>query len=235
VDVEELIAADPKLHQSWDESPQRSLKVMDEVLRYIDHNVVDGSRTLETGCGVSTLLFALRRAQHLCVSPDGYAIESIREFCAANRIPLDRVRFEVAPSESVLPRCELETLDLVLVDGSHSFPAVFIDWYYTAPALKVGGRLVIDDTQLWTGRVLKDFLLAEPEWTLDRDFAPRSVAFVKAREVDPQKGWWAQQYVVAMSSPPSSWGLKLRRGAELIRQGRVRALAQRIAGTVSRR
>ena len=53
---------------------------------------------------------------------------------------------------------------LVLIDGSHSFPSPFIDWYYTAFRLRVGGFLVVDDTQLWTGHVLKRFLEAEPDW-----------------------------------------------------------------------
>jgi hypothetical protein len=48
---------------------------------------------------------------------------------------------------------ELDPLDLVLVDGSHSFPQVFfIDWFYTAGALKIGGHLLVDDVHVWTGR-----------------------------------------------------------------------------------
>jgi hypothetical protein len=49
--------------------------------------------------------------------------------------------------------------------SSHSFPQVFIEWFYTASALKVGGHLLVDDVHVWTGHVLRDFLLDEPEWT----------------------------------------------------------------------
>ena len=62
-----------------------------------------------------------------------------------------------SPSTSRLPSVhsptlELDALDLVLIDGSHSFPQVFIDWYYTQSALKVGGALLVDDVHIWTGK-----------------------------------------------------------------------------------
>jgi hypothetical protein len=39
-------------------------------------------------------------------------------------------------------------LDLVLIDGDHAFPASFIDWYYTAEQVKLGGYVIVDDTNL---------------------------------------------------------------------------------------
>jgi hypothetical protein len=51
----------------------------------------------------------------------------------------------------------LPPLDIVLIDGAHAFPFPFLDWYFTASALKAGGLLVIDDVQIATGTILADF------------------------------------------------------------------------------
>ena len=164
----------------------------------------------------------------MCVTPDEYAIARIRAFCDEQGISAARITFKIGPSEAILPATDLGDLDLVLIDGSHSFPATFIDWYYTASQLRVGGTLVIDDTHLWTGEVLKSFLLEEDEWEIDRDFAPRSIAFTKARELVPNKGWWSQRYVVGMTH-----GRRLRdrvgRWLALARRGEFGELRRRLA------
>ena len=224
MNLEELIARDPKLHRGG-----KSWKLHDNVLRYIDRRIGDGAHTLETGCGLSTIMFAFKGCHHVCVSPDRFAVEKITEFCDEAGISLERIRFEVAPSERVLPGLALDPLDLVLIDGSHSFPGVFIDWYYTAPALALGGAVVIDDLQIWTGEVLRDFLKAEEEWALERDLPPRSVAFRKVAQVNPQKGWWLQRYVVEHSGPyRSSLGRSLGRALDLARRGEFATLAAKV-------
>ncbi len=87
----------------------------------------------------------------------------------------------------MLPALDLGELDLVLIDGSHSFPQVFIDWFYVQEALKVGGAVIVDDVHVWTGRVLRDFLEAEPEWSLERRFQGRTVAIRKVARTNPTK------------------------------------------------
>ena len=94
----------------------------------------------------------------------------------------------------MLPTLEPGPLDLVLVDGSHSFPQVFVDWFYVATALRVGGHLLVDDVHVWTGRVLRDFLQAEPEWSLVREIHGRTAILRKVAEVDPDKLWTQQPY-----------------------------------------
>jgi hypothetical protein len=84
----------------------------------------------------------------------------------------------------------------VLIDGAHGFPIPFLDWYYTADRLNVGGLLAIDDTEIWTGHVLKMFLMAEPEWKLEADYGPRSVIFRKLQHGGLGRNKWDQPYVV---------------------------------------
>ncbi|MEP6740885.1 MAG: class I SAM-dependent methyltransferase [bacterium] len=148
-------------------------------MRFISEHVDESSHTLETGCGLSTVLFALSGARHICITPAKEEIERIKDYCQTNGIPIDHLTFHMDLSEKVLPGVECEPLDLVLIDGRHGFPAPFIDFYYTADKLKVGGLLVIDDTWLWTGDVLKQNLLLEPEWKLEADFSPRTSVFRK--------------------------------------------------------
>jgi len=182
----------------------------EEVLNFISEHIDDSSRTLETGCGLSTAVLAFLGAHHICITPAENEIERVRDYCTSNTISTDRITFYPHGSESVLPNLNCEPLDLVLIDGRHGFPAPFIDFYYTADKLKIGGLLVIDDVYLWTGDVLKQLLLLEPEWKLEADFPPRTSVFRKLAEGTQLKEWTQQPYVVINSeykqtpaSPPS--------------------------------
>jgi predicted O-methyltransferase YrrM len=171
----------------------------EEVLRFIRDHIDGSSRTLETGCGLSTVLFALSGASHICITPSEDEIESIKDYCHKQNIPSDQMTFHRDGSERVLPRLECEPLDLVLIDGRHGFPAPFIDFYYTADKLRIGGLLVIDDTWLWTGEMLKQYLLSEPEWKHEADFSKRTSVFRKLAEGSQSKEWCHQNFVVTNS------------------------------------
>ena len=65
----------------------------------------------------------------------------------------------------MLPRLTGPSLDLVLVDGGHGFPAPIVDWYYAASRLRQGGVVILDDLQLPQVRLgLHEFLAADPRW-----------------------------------------------------------------------
>lgn len=201
VSIDELLADPPALHTDAAGQPI-SWGLPVDVLRFL-HGVVDGnSRTLETGAGLSTIVFALRRTLHICVAPDRDQTERIAQFCAARGVGLDRVHFHVEPSELALPRLDAPDLDLVLIDGRHAFPSPFLDWYYSARLLKIGGLVVVDDTQLWTGRVLSEFLDLEPEWQLERAFS-KTVVFRKLAEGSHAKEWTEQPFLARQSLPLS--------------------------------
>ena len=193
--LDDLLGGELQLHTDAHGLPA-SWQLGTDVLRVLDESVNESSSTLETGEGLSTMLFALRRAQHTCVTPNAGAVGRIRSACDARGIPLDTVNFVIGPSELVLPGLDLAPLDAVLIDGRHGFPAPFIDYYYTADAVKVGGLVIVDDTQLWTGRVLREFLEAEPEWRLMHDFAPRSAIFLRTHPGGRDKEWNDQPYVL---------------------------------------
>jgi hypothetical protein len=102
-------------------------------------------------------------------------VERVRSFFRAEGISLDKMNFAVGRSELVLPGLDLHDLDLFLIDGRHGFPTPFIDWFYGAAALRVGGLMIVDDTQLRTGALLVDFLTADPCWRTAQLFEKTAV------------------------------------------------------------
>ncbi len=231
MDLQDLLTDSPKLHGGGTISWGLSY----EVLSYINEHANETFRTLETGAGLSTILFALKGTEHTCILPDKDIIDRIAEYCAQKQISLQKVNFVLDISENALPRLELTALDLVLIDGRHGFPAPFIDWYYTAPALKLKGTLIIDDTQLWTGDVLKRFLLSEPEWKLKQEFSSRACVFVKLAEGSESKEWCDQPYTVLNSDLTE--GPHANRPVERVRRlvGHLRAGEFSILGRKIRR
>ena len=61
-------------------------------------------------------------------------------------------------------RCPRHRFDLALVEGITRFPAPSLDWFYLSRVLKKGGVMVIDDIQVWSCRMVADFLDEEELW-----------------------------------------------------------------------
>lgn len=198
MNFQDLLNNPPKLHSDRSGKPI-SWGLSDEVLHFIDKHVDAASKTLETGAGVSTILLALKGVEHICIVPSVDEVDRIKEYCMRHRISTGKINFQIDRSENALPRLQLNGLDLVLIDGRHAFPTPFIDWHYASAGLKGGGVLIIDDTQLWTGRILREFLLSEPEWKLKKDFS-RTAVFVKLQGGSHSKEWNQQPFVVRNSS-----------------------------------
>ena len=196
----------------------------EDVLRYIDAILPPRAKTLETGCGLSTALFALRSAAHTCIVPSREEVELLRDWGKKHSITFDNVEFIVDFSQNVLPNLKREELDLVLVDGGHGFPIPALDWFYTAPMLKRGGVMVIDDVQIWTGLELQRFLAKERAWQSTRRFT-RTRAFRKIDD-DHAKDWRFQPYVYGKSRLPIFRSLAAS-AFDLLRKGQMGTLVQK--------
>lgn len=92
------------------------------VAQFVSDKIDSASRTLETGAGISTLVFAIKGANHIAVTPDKGEIEAIQQYAKKNSISLDTVRFIAEPSDRFLPNANIEGLDMVFLDGKHAFP-----------------------------------------------------------------------------------------------------------------
>jgi hypothetical protein len=162
--VERVLADPPLVHP---EAPNGKVWwTQPSCYRFLARHTSDGARTLETGAGVSTVLFAGWGCNHLSVTPDAGDQIAVEAFCRDHGIDTSTLVFDLQPSEEALPTlstgCEL---DLLLIDGAHSFPMPTIDWFYGARHLKQGGVVVFDDANLPAVRTLLDsFLGNDGRW-----------------------------------------------------------------------
>jgi hypothetical protein len=198
MNLEQLLSAPPKLHGP-DGATTDGWRLNDTALLFLDSHVEKGMRTIETGAGVSTILFALNKARHTCIVPDRKVVRRIYRYSASVGVSLDTVTFVVERSEYALPRLRTSAYDFALIDGRHGFPAPFMDWFYIAGRLRRGGVVLIDDTWIWTCDVLARFLDDSPGWRRCEDL-PVSAAFLK-EEDDVQHAEWVDQPFVYRQSP----------------------------------
>jgi hypothetical protein len=167
-----LLRERPKLHGAIDQGTLAEPAVRDwslhpAVLRWLLDQARPGFRTLETGCGYSTIVFALRGCRHAAVSPFPEEHRCINDWCTAHRVSVETVTYHAVRSQRILPALEPTPLDLVIIDGDHAVPTPLIDFYYTADRLVEGGLLLVDDVQLRSVQQLCEFLNTEtPRWAL---------------------------------------------------------------------
>lgn len=155
-----------------------------------------GSRTLETGSGISTVLFAEWGAEHRCVTPSQVEADAVLAYCRNHSIPTHGLTFDIVGSEIALVRdscADIGPLDLVFIDGNHGFPAPMIDWFYGAGRLRKGGILVLDDLQLPAVKVLRSFLDLDPRW-LPRDRTTKWAAYERRTDGSLAEDWYSQPF-----------------------------------------
>jgi hypothetical protein len=191
----DALANEEGLFHITDEGLRLSRSLTGAPLQALCGSVSSGMRTLETGCGGTTVVFAAAGTRHTVVTPDVGEVERVRAFCAEHGIPIDDVEFRVGSSDRELVEWN-EPLDLFLIDGAHRMPYPLLDWHYGARSLRVGGRLFLDDVPIPAVHVLYDFLCKEPEWDLEAIHADKLAVFRKVLEppVDSTLDWELQAY-----------------------------------------
>lgn len=138
-----------------------------KVLEWLFSSLRPGMRTLETGCGYSTVMFAINECRHNVISPFPEEHQCINDWCEAHDVSVNTITYHSGRSEHVLPALERTALDLVLIDGDHAVPLPLIDFFYVADWIAKDGLLVVDDCQLPSVQQLSDFLDTEtPRWAL---------------------------------------------------------------------
>ena len=199
-----LLTERPRFH-GREQAGSRSFPVAPPVLAWILNHVPAGGRTLETGCGYSTILLTALAAEHTTVSPFVEEHALIVAWCARHDVSTRHLRLIASASQDALPALHCRDLDFVLIDGDHAFPAPFIDWYYTADAIRPGGFVAVDDTQIPTGGILREFLNQETgRWRRAEEIG-RTVIFqrVTAEPVARGVGWTEQPYCQLTAARPS--------------------------------
>jgi Methyltransferase domain len=229
ITIDDIIQTPPQIHRVQD-GCLTCYGLAPEVLRWLYHRSDPTWRTLETGCGLSTIALALRGCRHTCVVPASEQVVIIREYCQAQGISTSRLDFIIQPSELALPCLTDGVFDLVLVDGRHGFPAPMIDFYYTARRLRVGGYCIMDDTHLWPVEVVCEFLAGTPEWQQEAEIG-RTIVFRKLRDGSEDQEWDNQPAVLKGNEQ-----LRIQRQRQkaltLLRKGKILTLITKLAKRV---
>ena len=211
-------------------------------LKFIYENINDQSNTLETGCGLSTVVFALTGSRHTVIAPAPSEFEVTKSYCRDRGIPTDQIDFIAEASQNVLPALETPPLDLVLIDGGHGFPTPYVDWFYTAGKLKKGGFVIVDDVWLWSCQILRDFLSEQPQWEFVAEYDGRTTIFRKLEDGSEWLEWtqqplparggrikWIEGKVVYDDSGTAGSGAILRRVVEDLKRGNFKVLAAKVS------
>lgn len=162
----------------------------------ISRHVRRGSRTLETGCGASTVVFAAAGARHTAISPSSGEHERIRAYCSETGIDDSELSFIESSSDRVLPSLAPDDpLDVAFIDGAHSFPFPVIDWHYVTRRLRTGGILIMDDVNIPAVAVAYTAMRTDRgAWRLLSTADDRAAAFEKLRECPEGDNWKAQSF-----------------------------------------
>lgn len=158
-------------------------------------------KTVETGCGASTILFSEYAQKHLTYCYDDRADENSSVDFTTSFPGFDggRVEWVFGPTQKTIPRRPLdEEVDLILIDGPHGYPFPELEYFAFYPWLRRDGVLILDDIHIPTIRNLFDFLREDemfyPHQVVGSTaFLIRSDAAALSREGDD---WWLQRYNV---------------------------------------
>jgi hypothetical protein len=191
--LEGMLADPPKFHERRDGTLTNDWRLGDRMMLVLNSHLREGMQTLETGAGLSTVLFASKGCDHTVISPGQALWERIRSYCVEHGVSVENVRYIAEKSEDALPRLDRTGFDLALLDGRHAFPTPFIDWYYASQRLKPGGLCLIDDLHIHTCHMLMDFLAEAPDWeVIERD--PRAAVARKLGDDSARVEWRKQPW-----------------------------------------
>jgi hypothetical protein len=217
--VDRVLADPPVVHyMSLDDVEAGTLtgvwSTAESCYRFLADHCRPGDQTLETGAGLSTVLFAAWGTNHTCVAPGREEIEAVIDYCRHHHIPTETLTFIAEPSDRGLPNLpeDRSPFDLVFIDGCHGFPAPMIDWYYGAGRLRLGGIVVIDDLHLPAVEVLDRFLTVDTRWK-ELSRSPKWVAFERQSAGPLGEDWFMQPFYTG----PSAKQILRERAVTLVR------------------
>lgn len=121
MNLKKLLKLDPKFHTCGD-GKKISHRISTRLLQFLDTQLSKGINTLETGAGTSTVLFAINKCNHTCITPNQNETQKIKQFC--KHYKLNKVNMITQQSEEILPNLKTKKLDLILIDGRHAFPSL---------------------------------------------------------------------------------------------------------------
>jgi hypothetical protein len=184
-----IIGVSETLHSLGSFSP----RVLQTMIRHLSSRSIQHS--LETGCGVSTLIFS-----HLSPDHTVFALDyggSITNTKASELFDPSTTTFVEGPTQRTLPSYRFRhKLQAALLDGPHAFPFPQLEYYYIYPHLEQDALLMIDNVWMPSIHDLFEFLKADEMFRLV-EVAGWTAFFrrTSAPLFDPLgDGFWLQNY-----------------------------------------
>jgi hypothetical protein len=202
-----LLADPPRLHdwgRGWEVGGLTN-RIGERLITELDR--YDSPRVVETGAGASTLLFCtLEPAAVTTIAPDAALRDRMLSAAAERGISTERLRFICDRSELALPKLAEagDRYDAALIDGSHNWPAVFVDFCYLNLMLPVGGTMFVDDVQLYSVDQLYNLLRKQEEYEYV-GLEDKMATFRKVLDHPWLPEWRSQPYIEenTVVEPPS--------------------------------
>lgn len=227
--VDLLVAERPSFHGGTGAVGAVNWQAGDGLLRWLAGEVPLGGRTLETGCGYSTALFAALSGHHTVISPFPDEHKRVQAWCAEHDLPYEHIQFVADRSDRFLPGAldgdELGELDALFIDGDHAFPVPALDWFYASPAVAVSGLVILDDASIKACTEVVDFLKADTDrWRYETTVDDAAVFRKLVEDAEVREVWRAQPW----NRRTPSLDERIRRVADVLRpRRRVRSLLRR--------
>jgi hypothetical protein len=175
---------------------------LDRIAWYLEVHFKDRPiRSVETGCGASTILFSKYCEHHTVYTYDDKAQEnsSVNFVLESADFRSDKVKWIFGPTQRTIFSDPLDhDVDMILIDGPHGYPFPELEYFAFYKRLRPGGILIVDDIHIPTIYNLYKFLLQ------DDSFYSHGVAATTAffqRSNSPafdmeSDGWKLQRYLV---------------------------------------
>lgn len=198
MDYDDLLADPPRVHNGG---------VYHTDLRFYDYLACvlePGHRTLETGLGISSVIFALAGVHHTVFYLDAAEGDILNAWLERKGI-IHYLEFVAGPSQVTLPAYQPDKpLDVVFVDGNHGFPFPMLDFYFAARWLREGGLFLMDDIRLPAPGMLYSVLAHDKRWTLE-DHTHRWAAFRLAERHSLDEEWVTQSLPMGQIARTLAW------------------------------
>lgn len=200
--VARLVAENPPLHD-WGHGLQ-SGGIAGEIASTLGAYLLDefGSgnfRSIETGAGLSTLIFlAGNPLWHFSVTPDGALKALLESEVETRKLPSSNWHHEINYSEYVIPPLALDgehKVDIAMIDGGHGWPTVFVDFCYLNMMLRQGGIMIVDDILAFPCSQLYMLLKHQPGWELEKTIWSKTAFFRKKTDAKLLPDFGGQPYL----------------------------------------
>jgi hypothetical protein len=199
-----LLADLPKLHYWGGAEQVGGLNAVIGERMIAEFERYEAPRVVETGAGATTLLFCcLEPASLTSIAPSAELHDRILAEAAERAIDVDPLCFLSERSEVALPRLasDGERFDVGLIDGSHNWPSVFVDFCFINMMMPAGGTLFVDDVHLYSVSQLY-FLLRQQEEFEYISLESKLATFRKLVDRPFLPEWTGQPYITQNTVRP---------------------------------